>query len=245
MKVLVTGAGGMVGSHMVELLHNRGVNVLGTYYKPTTDIKELPREIPMLECDVCYYQNLESIVDNFLPDQIYHLAAQSYQTVSWNQPQAMMEANVTGTVNLYESIKAARKSFPGYDPIVVIACSSAEYGETLNQLCENSNENNVKVKETAALLPLHPYGVSKVAQALLAFQYFMNDKIRSIRVRIFNSTGTRKVNDVTSDFTYRAIEAEKSGKYELRVGNLETRRAILQKSREILVGHSRYLWNRQ
>lgn len=227
MKVLVTGAGGMVGSHMVELLHNRGVKVLGTYYKPTTDIKKLPSEIPMIECDVRYYQNIERIITKFLPDQIYHLAAQSYPTVSWSQPQATMETNVTGTVNVYEAIKAARKNLPSYDPIVVIACSSAEYGETLNRLCESSDADNVKVKETATLLPLHPYGVSKVAQDLLAFQYFMNDNIRSIRARIFNSTGTRKVNDVTSDFTYRAIEAEKTGIYELRVGNLETRRAIL------------------
>ena len=43
----------------------------------------------------------------------------------------------------------------------------------------------------------------------------------------FNSTGTRKVNDVTSDFTKRAILAERSGIFELRVGNLETRRAIM------------------
>lgn len=76
-------------------------------------------------------------------------------------------------------------------------------------------------------MPLHPYGVSKVGQDLLSFQYFMNDHIRCIRARIFNSTGTRKVNDVTSDFTKRAIEAEKSGIWELRVGNLDTRRAIM------------------
>ncbi len=55
----------------------------------------------------------------------------------------------------------------------------------------------------------------------------MNDQIRCIRARIFNSTGTRKVNDVTSDFTHRAIEAEQRGVYELRVGNLETYRAIM------------------
>jgi GDP-4-dehydro-6-deoxy-D-mannose reductase len=55
----------------------------------------------------------------------------------------------------------------------------------------------------------------------------MNDHIRCIRVRIFNSTGTRKVNDVTSDFIKRAILAERSGIYELRVGNLETKRAIM------------------
>lgn len=227
MKVLVTGAGGMVGSHMVELLHNRGDEVLGTYYKPTTDIKEIPSGISMKECDVRYFQNVERVITEFMPDQIYHLAAQSYPTVSWSQPQATIETNVTGTVNVYEAVKAARKINPSYDPMVVVACSSAEYGETLNQLCESSDEGDVYVKETAELQPLHPYGVSKVGQDLLSFQYFMNDHIRCIRARIFNSTGTRKVNDVTSDFTYRAVEAEKTGVYELRVGNLETRRAIM------------------
>ena len=69
--------------------------------------------------------------------------------------------------------------------------------------------------------------MSKTGQDLISFQYFMNDHIRCIRARIFNSTGTRKVNDVTSDFTHRAVEAERSGVYELRVGNLETRRAIM------------------
>ena len=69
--------------------------------------------------------------------------------------------------------------------------------------------------------------MSKVGQDLISFQYYKNDHIRCIRARIFNSTGTRKVNDVTSDFTRRAVEAERSGIYELRVGNLETRRAIM------------------
>lgn len=107
---------------------------------------------------------------------------------------------------------------------MVVACSSAEYGETLNKI---EGEENIYVKETAQLQPLHPYGVSKVGQDLISFQYYMNDNIRCIRARIFNSTGTRKVNDVTSDFTKRAIEAEKTGNWELRVGNLKTRRAIM------------------
>ena len=106
---------------------------------------------------------------------------------------------------------------------MVVACSSAEYGETLNQL----KEGDVYVKESALLQPLHPYGVSKVGQDLISFQYYINDNIRCIRARIFNSTGTRKVNDVTSDFTKRAVEAEISGNFNLRVGNLDTKRAIM------------------
>lgn len=226
MRVLVTGAGGMVGSHLVEVLSERE-EVLGTYYKPTTDIKELSPAIKMVECDVRYYQSVERIITNFLPEQIYHLAAQSYPTVSWEHPQATLDTNIIGTVNVYEAIKNARKAHSDYDPMVIVACSSAEYGETLNELLKSGSENEIYVKETAELKPLHPYGVSKVGQDLLSFQYFMNDHIRCIRARIFNSTGTRKVNDVTSDFTHRAILAEKTGVYKLRVGNLNTKRAIM------------------
>lgn len=229
MKVMVTGAGGMVGSHMVELLHAQGYDVLGTYYKPTTDITELDPTIKMVECDVRYYQSVERIIKEFQPEQIYHLAAQSYPTVSWEHPQATMETNVTGTINMFEAVKEVRKDRSDYDPVVVVACSSAEYGQTLNEL------EDPYVKEMAELKPLHPYGVSKVGQDLLSFQYFMNDHIRCIRVRIFNSTGTRKVNDVTSDFTKRAVLAERSGVYKLRVGNLETRRAIMDQ-RDLVVG---------
>lgn len=224
MNIVVTGAGGMVGSHMVELLNAKGENVIGTYYKPTTDIKELPKEIKMIECDVRYAASVEKIIMEYMPEQIYHLAAQSYPTVSWDRPYETIDTNVNGTIAVYEAIKKVRQlKAPSYDPMVVVACSSAEYGETLNEL----EGNEVYVKETAELKPLHPYGVSKVGQDLISFQYFMNDHIRCIRARIFNSTGTRKVNDVTSDFTYRAIMAEYSGVYELRVGNLETRRAIM------------------
>ena len=74
-----------------------------------------------------------------------------------------------------------------------------------------------------------------MGQDLISFQYFMNDHIRCIRARIFNSTGTRKVNDVTSDFTHRAVEAERSGVYELRVGNLDTKRAIMDQ-RDLVKG---------
>lgn len=221
MKVLVTGAGGMVGSHMVELLAEQGYDVLGTYYKPTININEINSSIKMMECDVRYYQSVFRIINDFKPEQIYHLAAQSYPTVSWNHPQATIDTNINGTINVYEAIKAVRTVDPDYDPMVVMACSSAEYGQTLNEL------ENPYVKETDELKPLHPYGVSKVGQDLLSFQYFINDHIRCIRVRIFNSTGTRKINDVTSDFTKRAIEAEKSGIWKLRVGNLETKRAIM------------------
>ena len=224
MNYLVTGAGGMVGSHMVELLHSQSKNVIGTYYKPTTDITELPPEIKMIECDIRYPENIKRIIFEYMPEQIYHLAAQSYPTVSWDKPFETIDTNVNGTAAVFEAVKEVRaRVLPDYDPMVIVACSSAEYGETLNRL----EGEEIYVREDAPLLPLHPYGVSKVGQDLLSFQYYMNDHIRCIRARIFNSTGTRKVQDVTSDFTRRAVLAERSGNHMLKVGNLESYRAIM------------------
>lgn len=223
MNVLVTGAGGMIGSHMIELLYEQGFDVVGTYYKPTVDIKEINSAIKLIECDVRYPQSVEKIISQYRPSQIYHLAAQSYPTVSWERPYETIETNIGGTIAVFEAVKNVRYIQPDYDPVVVVACSSAEYGQTLEEL------EDPKVKETAELKPLHPYGVSKVGQDLLSFQYFINDGIKSIRARIFNTTGTRKINDVTSDFTMRAVEQEKSGTKNpiLRVGNIETYRGIM------------------
>ena len=232
MNVLVTGAGGMVGSHMVEMLYKRGDNVIGIWHKNIKNVEQITLPINFIQCDLRYGYGIDEIIINNLPEQIYHLAAQSYPTVSWVSPAETIDVNINGTIAIYEAIKKARKyKDSNYDPMVVVACSSAEYGETLNEL----EGDKVYVKETAELKPLHPYGVSKVGQDLISFQYFMNDHIRCIRARIFNSTGTRKVNDVTSDFTKRAIEAERKGVYELRVGNLETRRAIMDQ-RDLVKG---------
>ena len=220
MNILITGACGMVGSHMVEYFHREGGHkIVGTYFKPTTDLEDIRGKVHLVECDVRYYQRVLDIIDDIKPDKIFHLAAQSYPTVSWHRPQETMDTNVNGTINIFEAIKYVRKTDKNYDPVVVVACSSAEYGAPLTP-------ENTPVKEDTALLPLHPYGVSKVGQDLLSFQYYQNDKIRCIRARIFNTTGPRKTNDVVADFTHRAVEIEQKKINVLKVGNLQTKRAI-------------------
>ena len=221
---MVTGSGGMVGSHIAESLFLRGDDVLGVWHKNKKNIEQISVPVRFVQCDLRYGHEIDQLVMDNVPEEIYHLAAQSYPTVSWCNPFETVEVNIGGTIAIFEAIKKTRKYVKSdYDPIVVVACSSAEYGETLNRL----KGEEIYVKEEAELLPLHPYGVSKVGQDLLSFQYYMNDHIRSIRARIFNSTGTRKINDVTSDFTKRAVLAERTGEYTLRVGNLDTYRAIL------------------
>jgi nucleoside-diphosphate-sugar epimerase len=218
---MITGVGGMVGSHMADFFYCKGVKVIGTFFKPTTDLDEIEGKAELIECDVRYFTNVFDIIKKYRPTEIYHLAAQSYPSVSWDKPQETFEVNVTGTINVFESIRRVREEDNNYDPMVVVACSSAEYGNSLNNC-------NGPADESIELLPLHPYGVSKVCQDLLSYQYFVNFGIKAIRARIFNTTGPRKVNDVCADFTKRVVlmEKGKSDTDKLRVGNLKTLRAI-------------------
>lgn len=221
-KAYVTGAGGMVGSHLVGILKDKGYEVVGSYYNPTTDISEIDHSIKMFELDVRDTQAMEKWIGSYLPDVVFHLAAQSFPVVSWKDPYYTFDVNAKGTVGLFEAIRAARKENPEYDPMVVVISSSAIYGEAL---LDYSPEN--LPDETCGLLPLHPYGVSKVAEDLLCFQYYRNYRIRTARVRLFNCTGPKKVGDITADFTKRAVLLEKEGSNKLVVGNLTALRAIL------------------
>ncbi len=211
----------MVGSHLID--HYRRFlpkkQIIGTWFSPTIDVKDIKGICNSRILDVTHTCKVFELINKFRPDKIFHLAAQSLPTVSWQKPIETIEANMNGTVNVFEAVKKIRLHNPDYDPMVVVACSSAEYGASLTP--ENS-----PVKEDTPLLPLHPYGVSKVGQDLLSFQYFQNFKIRCIRVRIFNTTGARKTNDVTSDFVKRAFDISNGSENSFRVGNLETRRAI-------------------
>ncbi|MBQ7995471.1 MAG: GDP-mannose 4,6-dehydratase [Bacilli bacterium] len=222
-KAYVTGAGGMIGSHLVEMLAKRGYEVVGSYYTPTVDLKDIDKTgVRLFELDVRNHETMKDWICNFLPDKIFHLAAQSFPVVSWNEPYYTFDVNANGTVGLLEAVKEAKKRNPGYDPMVVVISSSAIYGEALL-----SYDVNNLPKEDCALLPLHPYGVSKVAEDLLCFQYYRNFGIRTARVRLFNCTGPRKVGDITADFTKRAVELKKRGDNKLVVGNLTALRAII------------------
>lgn len=209
----------MVGSHLIEYYYDLGIKPVATYFHPTIDITEVEEKCHYQYCDVTDAAAVEAIINANMPEVIHHLAAQSLPVLSWELPNETMRTNSAGTINLFEAIKKARRVHPGYDPVVVVACSSAEYGASLAK-------HNAPVTEDVELLPLHPYGVSKMAQDYLAYQYFATFGIKCIRARIFNTTGVRKINDVVSDFTKRAVLIEKGQAEEFTYGNLSTRRAI-------------------
>ena len=216
---LITGSAGLIGSYLAEAEVADGAEVVASYLLPTIPLNEIEGRLPLRELDVTDREAVFAIVAELRPTVVFHLAAQSLPTVSWVDPWTTMQVNVIGTINIFEAIKALRAKDSSYDPIVIVACSSAEYGTSLTP-------DRVPITEDAPLMPMHPYGVSKVAQDLLTLQYWINDHVRGIRARIFNCTGARKRNDVVSDFGSRIVKVLRDGG-RLAVGNLETRRAII------------------
>lgn len=213
MNILVTGAGGFIGGYLAKLAAEAGHVVVGLDHKEPDAGGAFTGRFE--RCDVRDTTHVYNLIAAFQPDRIFHLAAQSYPTVSMELPLETIQVNAGGTVNIFEGVRAA-----GIKPIVVVACSSAEYGIVSSE--------DLPVREDHALLPLHPYGVSKVAQDLLASQYFANYGIPTVRIRIFNTTGPGKRDDVCSDFTKRAVEIELGIRQSpMSVGNLTTRRAII------------------
>jgi GDP-4-dehydro-6-deoxy-D-mannose reductase len=214
MAVLVTGAEGFIGSHLVEHLLAQGKEVIGTTFDTSVlwrleDVKDLIQMVPM---DVRDAERVDEVMSMHRPEAVYHLAAQSLPTVSWDEPVRTMETNANGTVNIIEALRRHSPEAP-----VLVACSSAEYGMV--------SPDEVPTPEDHPLLPLHPYGVSKVAQDLLAYQYHYNFDVKAFRARIFNTTGPRKEADVLADFTKRVVDIEQGrGPPRLRVGNLEPQR---------------------
>ena len=223
MKAYVTGAGGMVGSHLVELLSKKGFYVLGSYYRPTVDISDINlNNVHLFELDIRKHNQVYVLLEKEKPDYIFHLAAQSFPVASWKDPYYTMDVNVNGMVGIFESIRRVQELDKDYDPIIVVITSSAIYGEALLKYdVDNLPDESCEMK------PLHPYGVSKAAEDLLCYQYFKNYGLKAIRVRLFNCTGPRKIGDISSDFARRAVELKRKGDNNLVVGNLTALRAIL------------------
>ena len=214
MRIWISGCGGMMGSHLCASLVAFGHDVVASYYHPTVDAADLT-DLPLEEVDIRDWCSVYDSLMRFRPDAVFHLAAQSYPTVSWQRPIETLETNVIGTANVLEAVRRL-----GTNVRVVVAGSSAEYGAV--------DPQRTPISENAPLLPLHPYGVSKVATDLLAYQYWAGFGLDAVRVRIFNCTGPRKVGDALSDFVRRIVWLERHPEVNvIRVGNLETRRTIV------------------
>jgi len=240
-SILVTGANGFLGSHLTDFFINKDYNVyalknpsgniknltqytnskikfseneLNLRYNQRIEIPTTHKNLTILECDLKKKDLLNSIIKDLKPKYIFHFGAQSRVIPSWEDPINTIEANVIGTINIFEPIKKYQ-----YNTKVIVACSSAEYGIT--------TELNRALNETDPLLAIHPYGISKIATELLARQYYINFGIECVNLRFFNQTGPRKENDACSDFIIRIAQIDLGlVKPVIEVGNLSPYRDI-------------------
>ncbi|MEM2192414.1 MAG: GDP-mannose 4,6-dehydratase, partial [Candidatus Hadarchaeales archaeon] len=216
MRALITGVNGFVGSWLAEFLLAKDVEVYGTIHdKRMENVAHLVPKLHLITCDVREEEHVRNALEESSPNLIFHLAAQSRPDISWIEPRRTLETNVIGTVNLFERVRKMN-----IDPVILVAGSSAEYGLI--------SPDEPPIKEDHPLLPVSPYGVSKVAQTLMAYQYFKNYGMKTIMVRIFGATGPRKTGDACSDFCKQIVKIER-GEAEpvVKVGNLNVIRDLM------------------
>lgn len=208
-KALITGCEGFVGSHLADLLTEKGFSVDALVYDDTRNINHLKDRITIRECDLKDKVRVEEIVREARPQFVFHLAAQSFVTVSWEDPEETLKTNVLGTFYLLDAIRKA-----GLDPVIEVIGSSAVYGVT--------REDEMPLKEGREFRPTSMYAVSKVSEDMLGYFYREVYGMKIIRVRPFNMTGPRKTSDACSDFARGIVEIEKGLRQILEIGNLDT-----------------------
>lgn len=208
-KCLITGCEGFIGSHLADLLVEKGLEVYGTVYENTDNLKHLEAKITLFHCDLKDRERVEALVKDIKPELVFHLAAQSYVTVSWEDSEETLKTNVLGSFYFLEAI---RKHAP--QAVVQIVGSSSVYGPR--------KEAELPLKEGTDFKPTSMYAVSKVGEEVLGYFYYQVFGMKVIRMRPFNMTGPRKLYDACSDFSRGIVEIEKGLKDELEVGNLDT-----------------------
>ena len=163
MKILVTGAAGFVGSHVLKRLKELGQDVYGidnfsSYY--SVDYKNLRLEYlgltrgsDVITCDISDYEQVSEMISGIKPDYIIHLAAQAGVRLSLKDSSSYISANVSGFQNI------TRSSIENKVKGIVYASSSSVYGDS----------TPTPYKEASiSLRPKSLYGVTKLSNELFA-----------------------------------------------------------------------------
>lgn len=177
MKVLVTGITGMVGSHFAAATRARGWETLGIA-RSSAASRQADEDMPgVIRCDMTDKSAMQRLFSQHRFDLVIHMAAQAFNSYSWAVEDYTHHANYVGTLNVLQCV---RDYCPGAK--VILACSSAEYGDVHPAECP--------IQEERLLRPISPYGVTKAATECLGYQYFRNSAVKVYLPRMFIHVGT-------------------------------------------------------
>jgi GDP-4-dehydro-6-deoxy-D-mannose reductase len=213
MRILVTGATGFAGGHLVEALLAQGGDALvGVARKPVwPDVwGHLVGEVELRACDVGQQASMAAILRDVRPEQIYHLAGYPHVGRSFQEPEAAWEGNLRATRSLYEAVVNW-----GGRPRILFVGSGLVYGA--------SRESDAACSENCLLRPDNPYAVSKAAADLLSYQYTCHPGLHIVRVRPFNHIGPRQSPQFAVPSFARQLAAIERGRQApvLETGNLQ------------------------
>jgi GDP-4-dehydro-6-deoxy-D-mannose reductase len=198
MRVLVTGATGFVGGWLVRELEAAGYEVVGT---PASD-----------QLDITEPAAVASLVAAVRPHVIAHLAGIAFGPDARRQPGRALAVNAGGT----HSVLAAATAGSVPTPVLVVS-SSDVYGDPA--------PDDLPLTESAAVRATQPYGLSKVRQERVAFDFAAATGVPIVIVRPFNHTGPRQRPEfVVPGLAARIVEAVETGNHAIKVGNVDVRR---------------------
>jgi GDP-4-dehydro-6-deoxy-D-mannose reductase len=213
-RALVTGGTGFLGSYLTQALSAEGWDVVATYVgQPATRFGcPQPNGAVVRALDVTDAAAVGRLVEEVRPDAVFHFAGQAYVQASFEDPVATYAVNLNGTLHVLEAL---RRTAPKAS--LVFAGSGTEYGAP----------SQVPTPEDSPLLPTSPYAASKAAADLLCYQYARSFESRTLRLRIFGTTGPGKEGDSCNDFASQvALREVESNPEPIRVGDLDKRRDI-------------------
>jgi GDP-4-dehydro-6-deoxy-D-mannose reductase len=211
MRVVITGASGFVGGHLVDFLRREAPRVIlaGIVRPHGGAVAASSAGLRLVEADLADPAGVSAALSELRPDAIVHLAGQSSPQQSWLDPGGTLRANVLGIVHL---IEGARRL--ALRPAFLVVGSAEEYGNAAQ---------DTPLSEATPLRPGSPYAVSKVAQGLLAVECGTPAGMRVVRTRTFHHTGPgRGEAFAESSFARQIAEIEVGLRPPvIHVGNLE------------------------
>lgn len=211
---LITGITGQDGSHLAELLLDKGYRVVGMVRRSSVAtserIRHLLERIEIVQGDLLDPGSLIRVLGDTRPDEVYNLGAMSFVPTSWAQPVLTSEFTALGVTRLLEAIRMVDPTARFYQ-----ASSSEMFGKV----------QEVPQNEQTSFWPRSPYGVAKVYGHWITVNYRESYGIHASSGILFNHEGPRRGREFVTRKISDGVARIKLGmEKELRLGNLDARR---------------------
>jgi len=211
---LVTGVTGQDGSYLAEFLLEQGYRVVGMVRRTSTinfdRIRHLQDKIELVQGDLLDQMSLIGILQEYRPQELYNLAAQSFVPTSFTQPVLTGEFTALGVTRVLEAIRIADPTIRFYQ-----ASSSEMFGKVVE----------VPQRESIPFYPRSPYGVAKVYGHWITVNYRESYNIYGCSGILFNHESPRRgLEFVTHKITHGVARIKLGLADSLHLGNLEAQR---------------------